>query len=246
MIKNKQVLSEDTVIAWGSIPVGEYRKYFVQAIGDEILGNAASMDFTHWLQKQVGKTIKEATEEYFQPLGYTKIEEFLTERRFNIISVQDKEFIIAFDEAIKNFGYDFGGAIRGGGGHNIGGLFTITYGKANTKSSRVIARIFIRENNIAFRLYLSKIDKFRTFIENTPPHIKNIITGNQGDCNLCEGGHRKDGFCKFKVSYTIDGRNFEKCNGFVFVFEQPDLNKLPDYISLLSEFYPVKKPLQAG
>lgn len=39
----------------------------------------------------------------------------------------------------------------------------------------------------------------------------------------------------------LDGRSYEKCNGIVFEFREPDLKKLPDYAGLLREFYAVKR-----
>jgi len=47
--------------------------------------------------------------------------------------------------------------------------------------------------------------------------------------------------CKFRKTYSIDNQFIEKCNGAVFEFEKPDTDKLPDYMALLKEFYPVRK-----
>ena len=35
MSKSKKLLVGDTIIVFGKIPVGEYRKFFMQALGDE-------------------------------------------------------------------------------------------------------------------------------------------------------------------------------------------------------------------
>ena len=107
MAKKKELLSEDTIIVFGKIPVGEYRKFFIQSIGEEIVAGAEDMNFQSWLFTQGGKTLKEATEEYFHPLGHKTMDEFLTERRFDTVSKQDKEFIMAFDKEINELGYDF-------------------------------------------------------------------------------------------------------------------------------------------
>jgi hypothetical protein len=40
--------------------------------------------------------------------------------------------------------------------------------------------------------------------------------------------------------YVIDGRQIEKCSGVVFEFHQPNVEKLPDYMELLKEFYEKK------
>ena len=80
------------------------------------------------------------------------MEEMLFERRFNIISKQDKAFIIALDGAINELGYDFGGVIDSG--YRWSPLMII-YGKTGTKNRAVAARIFIRNNSIVLRLFLT-------------------------------------------------------------------------------------------
>jgi len=47
--------------------------------------------------------------------------------------------------------------------------------------------------------------------------------------------------CKMRKTYVINGDLIEKCSGVVFEFHQPDMEKLPDYINLLKEFYTRKK-----
>ena len=82
MGKNKKILSEDTVIVWGIIPVGEYRRFFTETIGKEF---ADDKNFQTWLFTQSGKTLKEAAEDHFNPTKPNDIEELLAERRFNMI-----------------------------------------------------------------------------------------------------------------------------------------------------------------
>ena len=230
MGKDKKILAEDTVIVWGSIPVGEYRKFFKESIGNEF---ANDKNFQTWLFTQIGKTLKETTEDYLNPAKPQNIEELLSERRFNIISEPDKKFIIAFDAAINELGYDCGGVIGSGAGRCS---YMIAYSKTDVKTLQVFARIYIGSSGeIILRLYFSNIDKHRSYIENAPVHIKSVFTGEYGNCKHCEKN-----LCKFKKIYIIDGRDYEKCNGLVFEFWQPDLDKLPDYIGLFSEFYPKK------
>jgi len=236
MSKEKKILAEDTVIVWGSIPVGEYRKFFKEAIGEEF---ANDKNFQTWLFTQIGKTLKETAEDYFNSTKPQNIEELLMERRFNIISVPDKKFIIAFDVAINELGYDCGGVIGSGAGRCP---YMIAYAKTGGKTPQVIARIYINsDGDIILRLYFSNIDRHRAYIENASEHIKSVFTGDYGNCKNCENGHRTKGPCKFKKIYIIDGRDYEKCNGMVFEFWQPDLDKLPDYMGLFSQFYSKKK-----
>jgi hypothetical protein len=42
--------------------------------------------------------------------------------------------------------------------------------------------------------------------------------------------------------YTIDGQEMQKCNHATFYFDMPTVDQLPDYMGLLEQFYPVKKP----
>jgi hypothetical protein len=157
--------------------------------------------------------------------------------RFDFISDSDKDFIVAFDNEIRTLGYDFGNDIGSG---YCWGRYMIIYSKTGVKSKKVIARIYIRnDGNIVLRLFFSNIDKHRAYIENAEPYIKDVFTGSHGDCSHCS--HNKDGVCKFRKTYTLDGRLIEKCTGVVFEFWQPDLAKLPGYISLLSEFYKSKR-----
>lgn len=160
----------------------------------------------------------------------------LTEERFQFISEEDREFILAFNREISKLGYDFGGSIGSG---YCWGKYMIIYSKTGVKNKQVAARIYIRDSSIVLRLYLNQIDKHRAFLESTPAHIKDVFTGEHAECKHCHND--KDGVCKFRKTYTIDSKYFEKCNGVTFEFWKPDLQKLPDYINLLREFYPTKK-----
>jgi hypothetical protein len=233
MSKKNKLLADDTVIVFKEIPVGEYRKYFVHAIGNEILGNGG-MDFQNWLSTQAGKTLKEAADEYFHPLGHEKMEDFLTERRFNIVSEPDKAFIIAFDKAINELGYDFGGVFNWG--HSWGSRITIIYGKTGTKSRPCPARIHIRENDILFQMYFTKIDAHHQYIEAAPAYIKEVFTdyNNNKGCTSCRDK------CGPK-EFTIDGHFKSVCRDAPFWFHNPQVDKLPDYMGLMAEFYPQKR-----
>ena len=112
----------------------------------------------------------------------------------------------------------------------------IIYSKLEVKSKQVAARIYIREKSIVLRLFLNKLDKHREYIEKAPSHIKDIFTGEHAACTHCHND--KAGVCKFRKTYTLDNKYYEKCNGITFEFPEPDLEKLPGYIGLLKEFYP--------
>ena len=154
-----------------------------------------SMVFQNWIFSQAGKTLKEALEEFNDPSIPKTMEEFLTERRFNIVKESDKAFLIAFDKEVNALGYDFDGIIGSG---NIWSPLMIVYGKTGTKSRPVAARIYIKDNCITLRLFLNKIDAHRQYIENAPAHIKESFIFADGDCTSCNSS------CTPKT-YTIDG-----------------------------------------
>ena len=229
MDKNK--LNEDTIIEIGkSITLSNFRAFFEEVTGRELSG----AEFQPWLNTQVGKTLREAVVAFSQAVERKNMEEIMTEDRFNIITDIDKAFIISFDKEIKGFGYDFGGGIGDG---YCWGKYMIIYAKTGVKTKSVSARIFIREKSIVLRLFFNNIDKHRGFIENAPQHIKDVFTGNYGNCSC---NPKKDN-CRMRKTYTINDKVIEKCSGVVFEFGHPTVEKLPDYINLLKEFYPVKK-----
>ena len=160
----------------------------------------------------------------------------LTENRFEFISADHKAFILAFNSEIEKLGYDFGSQIGSG---FCWGKYMLIYRKTGVKSEKVYARIYIRDTSIVLRLFLNDIDKHRSFIEHAPAYIHDVFTGDHGKCNHCH--NEKDGKCRFRKTYTIDGRLIEKCNGVTFEFHEPSISKLKDYLALFTEFYPGKK-----
>lgn len=160
----------------------------------------------------------------------------LQEPRFDFLSRRDKGFISSFDEEMNRLKYDFGGAIGSG---YCWGRYMIIYTRAGVKSKKVYARIYIREDAIVLRMFFSDINLQREYIEQAPAHIKQVFTGSHGDCQYCH--NEKDGSCRFRKTYTIDGRLIDKCNGIVFEFHDLEMEKLPDYLGLFTQFYPARK-----
>ena len=156
----------------------------------------------------------------------------LHEKRFDNISDDDKAFITAFDKEMEQFGYDYGGKIDTGHGW---GRYQIRYGKTGVKNRPIAARIYIKDSGkIQLRLHLNKVDNHREHIENAPPHIKGSFVFTGGDCKSCGG------ICAPGKVYTIDGQQMQKCNHDVFYFNNPTLDKLPDYMRLMGKFYKKK------
>ena len=164
------------------------------------------------------------------------MEELLKEDKFSFISSRDKSFIQAFNTEMTLRGYTFGDRIGSG---YCWGKYMLIYTKVGVKSKKVYARIYIQEDCIVLRLFLNDIDRHRNYIENTPAYIRQVFTGEHARCQHCHND--KEGICRFRKTYTLENRMIEKCNGITFEFHDPDLKKLPDYLSLFKEFYPLKK-----
>ena len=226
-------LTENTVIGEDNISPERYRSFFRKAIegfSPEIYCGA----FQDWLNQNNGKTVKEAIESYLFMKEPKSMEDKLAEGRFNIVSKPDKAFILAFSKEMAALGYDFGGHIGWGA---CWGLYMVIYSKVGVKSKQVAARIFIRENGIVLRLFFNNIDKHSKYIVNAPEHIKCVFTNVHGACSC----NPKKDHCKMRKTYTINGNLIEKCSGVVFEFHQPNMEKLPDYVGLMKEFYASKK-----
>jgi hypothetical protein len=159
----------------------------------------------------------------------------LTESRFNFVSNDNKAFIAAFDDEMTRIGYNFGDKIGSG---FCWGKYMLIYTRSGVKSKSVFARIYLQDAGIVLRLFFNQVDKHRSYIEKAPAHIKEVFCGDYGKCNHCH--NEKDGVCKFRKTYTLDGRLIEKCNGLTFEFHEPSVQKISDYMALFTEFYPAK------
>ncbi len=164
------------------------------------------------------------------------MEEQLNQETYSFINKKDKDFIVAFDKAIREIGYESGCNIGNG---YCWGRYMIIYAKTGVKDKKVAARIYIRDNGIILRLFFTNIDRHSAYIENAPEFIRMPFVGEHGNCNHCH--NEKGSLCKFRKTYSINNQFIEKCNGLVFEFEKPDTSKLQDYMELLKEFYPVRK-----
>jgi len=228
MGKKSIAITEDTIIQIGkSMAIGHYIDYFRQLTGKELPNGEHNI----WLKAHIGKPIKEALVSYRDVSEPKKMEQKLSEERFD--NMPDKKFIIAFDKLLEDIGYDYGGGIGEGYGW---GKYMIIYGKTGTKSRPCPVRIYINDDGtIYFRLFLTKVDKHMKYIENSPAHIKNAFTFEGGDCKSCNTS------CSPGKIYTIDGQLMCKCNHSTFYFHWISIDILPDIMELLAKFYPVKK-----
>ena len=163
------------------------------------------------------------------------MDNFLQEEKFDFISGADKAFIREFNDAMTRFGYDFGGNIGSGA---CWGRYMLIYRKTGAKSRNVYARIYIRDTSVVLRLFLNGIDRHRQYLENAPAHIQEPFIGPRADCRYDRVD--KNGGCKFRKTYTLHGRLIEKCNGETFEFHHPSQHPLDDYLSLFTEFFPLK------
>ena len=158
----------------------------------------------------------------------------LEDPKFSFINSEDRAFMNAFDQAMDERGY--GCADELGSGF-CWGKYMAVYTPVGAKTKRVAARIYVREESIALRLFFSGIDRHRRDIEAAPESIRQLFMGPEGDCHHCEGRER----CTFRKSYTLEGRLIEKCSGSVFTIERPQLSQLGDYLQLFDAFYRRRK-----
>lgn len=157
---------------------------------------------------------------------------------YDFISDSEKEFIIEYDKAIRSIGYDSDGIKP----YVTFGKYKIEYSRVGLKTKKVIARFYFRDSGIVLRLYFNNIDKKREYIENAIDYIKLPFVDDNGRCKNCDkdggGITGKSGKCTFKKSYTIDGELIEKCSGENFYFNNYELSAIPEYMELITAFYP--------
>ncbi len=168
------------------------------------------------------------------------ISDVLNDEKFGYISDPDRKFIDMIDAEFERLGYTCSGETVEG---HCWGNDMIIYRKKGVKSDKSYARIYLRDDGLVLRLYFSKVDKHREFIEKAKPHIKEVFVGDFGKCKHCKYS-RDDNSCRFQKIYTIDGRRIEKCNGATFWFQKPKMEFIPDYIELFEVFYPKKRSMK--
>ena len=161
------------------------------------------------------------------------IKEQMTENRFDFMRAWDKAFVVQMTEALACLGFTYGDVIGDG---ICWGKYMLIFRKAGVSSKKVVARIYIREKSVAFRLYLNDITKHADYIVSAPEHIRSAFIGESGNCKHCRGE-----VCRFQKCYTLAGVRIEKCNGEVFTFTDASAERIPDYISLFKEFYVPKR-----
>jgi len=162
------------------------------------------------------------------------LKESLSEEKYLFISDNDKIFMIAFDKSMTELGYDY--RIVGNAGMGPRGKGYFVYAKADTKTRTVFARICMYEDKVQLRFYFKNINNHRTYIENAPEYIKTAFTFGGGDCQNCMAT------CKSMKLYTIDGQSYKKCCHYIAYFNNPTIDRLPDYMALLYQFYPKLQP----
>ena len=115
----------------------------------------------------------------------------------------------------------------------------INYSKSKVKSKKNITRISIIENNnITLRLFFDEksIDKNMRYIEKAPSHIKLPFLNEHGLCKNCG---EENGWCHNRKIYTVNGLQIKKC-GYAFIFTNPKIKYVMDYVDILMEFYAKK------
>ena len=162
----------------------------------------------------------------------------LMNKNLNYVGENNRNFLIAFDKAMCDLGYvrlEKGDFVRWGS-------YIVEYIKPKIKAKTCISKIVFDGENIWFRLYFRNIDKHIKHIENAKNHIKEAFINDEGKCELCHIGGcvKTDGSCRHRKTYVVDGITYEKCDGKVFYFHDFKIENLHDYMSIITEFYPVK------
>jgi hypothetical protein len=166
------------------------------------------------------------------------IQDFMKHEKYGFIKKTSKDFINNFDNIMSELGYTSNGNIGNG---FCWGKYMIIYTKSGVKSQKSYARIYIQENgSLCLRIYLSNVDKHKEAIESTPEFIQKTFTNGFGACKHCHN-QKEDETCSHRKSYTIADTTYEKCDGFTFYFTNPDTSGIPEYLKLITTFYPERK-----
>jgi len=164
-----------------------------------------------------------------------RVDNLLTDRKYNYISQDQRNFVVALDKTLIDIGYESSGIVP-----YVGWKYKIEYSKSGLKNKRFDARFYFYDKGIILRLYFNDIDRHSKFIENAPDFIKEPFINERGKCNHCDksgGGIGKKGKCTFKKTYSIDGVEYSKCAGENFYFENFDISNVPKYMELITSFY---------
>jgi len=188
-----------------------------------------------------------------------KMADLMAQEKFSIVSNADKTLLIALDEEMAKLGYGIYESIDAWEWSKnwFKARYQINYTITKMKKRKYMAHVFIKDDGsvILLRLLTEKIganshntrqescsfiDPHREYIENAPAHVKELFT-KKSDCNHTH--ENENGFCWRLDTYTINNVVYEKCVGKGFDFWNPTMEKLPDYMDLLSELKP-KKTIQ--
>ena len=162
----------------------------------------------------------------------------LSNEIYNFISLKEKDFIIAFDNAMTTNGYA-NNAIQP---YVVFGKYKIEYYNPAVKTKKYIARIYLRDEGAVLRLYFSSIDKHRDYIESAADFIKKPFVDDSHKCNSpnCKG-MITNGKCRYMKRYMLFDTHYLKCAEQSFMFYEMEAKNASSYVELLTAFYPIKK-----
>ncbi|MCL2407833.1 MAG: hypothetical protein FWC95_07890 [Defluviitaleaceae bacterium] len=228
----KVPLTPETVIAVGNQPTADDLRVFFQGILGFLYDDyAITLEHKQFWPRNKGKTLEQIIDNILRsPINYTAADDDtnnLPHEIFSIITSAQRAFILEFNNKMNELGYDYGGKV---GGPSYECKYVLIYGKTNTKSRPITARVYISNRFIAVRFYFKDVDKHREYIENAPKYIKSAFAFKDGDCKNCSIN------CKKMHNYTIDGVAYSKCPWSTFFFRYCTLDMLEDYMALYSKF----------
>ena len=164
----------------------------------------------------------------------------LNKPEYQYIGELNRDVIIRFNNEMEKLGYTCNNTIVPG---FCWGNHMIIYTKANVKSKKSYARIYLKDNELIVRMYFSDVNSKKEVIEESPEYIKDAFTGEYGYCKFCHN-MKDDGSCSHRKSYQIDNKDYHFCDGYAFWFFNPTIDKIPEYIKLFMTFYPQKKEIE--
>ncbi|MGB8450787.1 MAG: hypothetical protein WCD89_00505 [Anaerocolumna sp.] len=84
-------------------------------------------------------------------------------------------------------------------------------------------------------LKLNKMDGYSQFVRDLPAHLSGVF--NRNYCTVCGfQGATKD-FCKFRLHWNLNNKEYAGCAYLCFNFPNPEVKDLNSYISFLEYEY---------
>lgn len=100
-----------------------------------------------------------------------------------------------------------------------------------------VARFMVdfHDMNAYLILKIKNMDKYIDYIDKLPAKLRKVF--EKGNCSYCGFQNSTREFCKFRISWTLDGKRHDTCNFFSFRFKNPESDYSEYYTSLIGSEY---------